>query len=296
MFDFTFNDLLTHLGATKNMRQNGCILVDMDEMSIRELEGQPFRMEGCGLIICTEGECFLNIDDKELRIAQGDLLLATPISRMIIHRSHAFSARGLFLRSGYLNRNTLPMLCSTSLLVHVMRHPVCKMESEQYAQALAMMQNIRSIALHDRESQFNNEAIHNGIAMFLYVIGDRLQQIIHLQETKISILNRREEYFFRFIDLLARYYKTSRRIDFYAERLCLTPKYLTTLVRVATGKSAKIWIDDFVISDAMFLLRHSDMSVQQIAADLNFPNQSFFGKFFKDHTGRTPSSFRLNKG
>lgn len=46
MFDFTFNDLLTHLGATKNMRQNGCILVDMDEVSIRELEGQPFRMEG----------------------------------------------------------------------------------------------------------------------------------------------------------------------------------------------------------------------------------------------------------
>ena len=295
MFDFTFDDLLTHLGATKNMQQNGCILVDMDETSIRELEGQPFRIDGCGWIICTEGECFLNIGEKELRIAPGDLLLATPISRMLIHRSHAFSARGLFLRMGYLNRNTLPMLCSTSLLIHVMRHPVCKMESEQYVQALAMMQNIRSIALYDRESQFNNEAIHNGIAMFLYVIGDRLQQVIHLQETKVSIVNRCEEYFFRFIELLAKHYKTSRRIDFYAERLCLTPKYLTVLVRTATGKTAKVWIDDFIISDAIFLLQHSDMSIQQIADDLNFPNQSFFGKFFKDHTGRAPSSFRLNK-
>lgn len=57
----------------------------------------------------------------------------------------------------------------------------------------------------------------------------------------------------------------------------------------------KKWIDDFVISDAMFLLRHSDMSVQQIAADLNFSNQSFFGKYFKEQTGYSPSNFRLNK-
>ena len=295
MLDFAFNDLLIHLGATKNMRQNGCILVDMDEMYIQSLIGRPFRMDGCCLIICTEGECILNIGEKVFCIAAGDLLLATPMSRMIIHRCHAFSARGLFLRAGYLNRNTLPMLCSTSLLIHVMRYPVCKMESEQYCQTLAMMQTIQWVASHNGDSEFNDEAIRNGITMFLYVIGNQLQRAVSLQEEKVSILNRREEYFFRFIDLLAKHYKSSRRIDFYAERLCLTPKYLTTLVRAATGKSAKKWIDDFIISDAMFLLRHSDMSVQQIATDLNFPSQSFFGKFFKDHTGYSPSNFRLDK-
>lgn len=130
--------------------------------------------------------------------------------------------------------------------------------------------------------------------MFLYVIGDSLQWAASSQDTKISVLSRREEYCFRFIDLLAKLPKISRRVDFYADKLCLTPKYLTTLIREATGKSAKDWIDDFIISNAQFLLRHSDMSIQQIASELNFPNQSFFGKFFKEHTGYAPSELRSN--
>ena len=180
MLDFTFDNLSVYLGATENMRQNRCIVADIDETSIQDLTGRPFRVDGCCLIICTEGECILNIGEKVFRIAAGDLLLATPMSRMIIHRCHAFSARGLFLRAGYLNRNTLPMLCSTSLLFHVMRYPVCKMESEQYCQTLAMMQTIQWVASHNGDSEFNDEAIRNGITMFLYVIGNQLQRAVSL--------------------------------------------------------------------------------------------------------------------
>lgn len=168
------------------------------------------------------------------------------------------------------------------------------MDSVQYDQVLAMMQNIYWVAANSKCSKLNDEAIHNGIAMFLYVIGDSLQWAASSQDTKISVLSRREEYCFRFIDLLAKLPKISRRVDFYADKLCLTPKYLTTLIREATGKSAKDWIDDFIISNAQFLLRHSDMSIQQIASELNFPNQSFFGKFFKEHTGYAPSELRSN--
>lgn len=230
-----------------------------------------------------------------MRIVSGNLFLAIPMLRIVIRQSHAFSAKGLFLCTGYLNRYMLPMLCSPSLLIHVTHYPVCNMDSEQYIQILTMMQNIHWVADNSKDAMFNNEIIiHNGIAMFLYAVGNSLQQSACSQDTKISIPSRQDGYCFRFFNLLANHPKISRHLGFYAEQLCLTPKYLTTLVRKATGKSAKGWIDDFIISNARFLLRHSDMTIQQIAFELNFPNQSFFGKFFKEHTGYAPSEYRYN--
>lgn len=295
MSDVTFRDLFALLGTTKNIRPDGCVLADIDQTAIRELAGQPFRLEAYSLILCTEGECVVNIGEKKYRITSGDMFFAIPMFRIIIRHDRAFSAKGLFLSTGYLNRYMLPMLCSPALLMHITRLPVYKMDPEQYTRILAMMQNIHWLADNSECSKFNDEAIHNGIAMFLYVIGDSLQRTASLQGAKVPAMSRKEEYCFRFIDLLAKHFDTSRRIDFYAEQLCLTPKYLTTLLRDMTGKSAKDWIDDFIISDAQFLLRHSDMSIQQIAFELNFPNQSFFGKFFKEHTGCSPSGFRLDK-
>lgn len=292
MIDITFRDLLENIGTAENIRRDGCVLADINETAIQTLTKRPFRLEAYSLILCTDGECVVNIGEKEYRIASGDMLLATPMFRVSVHDDCVFSAKGLFLCTGYLNQYMLPMLCSPSLLMHIVQHPVCKMDLEQYTQILAMMQNICWVATNSNCSKLNDEAIHNGIAMFLYVIGDSLQRAASLQETKSTTLSRRDEYCFRFIDLLAKLPKISRRVDFYADRLCLTPKYLTTLVREATGKSAKDWIDDFIISNAQFLLRHSDMSIQQIAFELNFPNQSFFGKFFKEHTGYSPSGFR----
>lgn len=293
MTDFTFNDLLMHFEAVENMRNSGCILTDMEEPTIRKFIGQSLRIDGFGLIICTKGECQLSIGKKEYRIEMGELLLATPMSRAIVHQCNNFSARGLFLHEGFqLIQNILPMLCSTSLLVHIMQNPVYKIEPEQFDQALSMMESIRWIITRKADSQLNHEAIRNGITMFLCVMGDCLQSSVLSQKIRIRTQDRSGECFFRFINLLAHHHKIGRGVNFYADQLCLTPKYLTTLVRTASGKSAKTWIDDFIISDAMFLLKHSDKSIQQIADALNFPNQSFFGKFFKEHTGCSPSNFR----
>lgn len=294
MIDITFRDLLQNFGTAENIRRDGCILADINETAIQVLTKRPFRLEAYSLILCTDGECVVNIGEKEYRIVSGDMLLATPMFRIRVHDDCVFSAKGLFLCTGYLNQYMLPMLCSPSLLMHIAQHPVCKMDSVQYDQVLAMMQNICWVATNSKCSKLNDEAVHNGIAMFLYVIGDSLQRTASSLDAKVSVPSRRDEYCFRFIDLLTKFPKISRRVDFYADKLCLTPKYLTTLVREATGKSAKDWIDDFIISNAQFLLRRSDMSIQQIASELNFPNQSFFGKFFKEHTGYAPSEYRSN--
>ena len=103
---------------------------------------------------------------------------------------------------------------------------------------------------------------------------------------------RREEFFERFMELLTQYHKQERSMGFYAERLHITPKYLSSVIKEVSGKSAAEWIDQYVILEAKALLRYSGLSIQEIAYELNFSTQSFFGKYFKHHTGISPSAYK----
>lgn len=99
----------------------------------------------------------------------------------------------------------------------------------------------------------------------------------------------------KFLDLLAEYHSSRRKVTFYAEKLGLTPKYLSGLVKDVTGKSAPEWIDDFVILEAKNMLRYSDMPIKAIVGRLNFPDPPTFHKFFKYHTGITPMQYRRSQ-
>ena len=98
--------------------------------------------------------------------------------------------------------------------------------------------------------------------------------------------------FERFLALVTEYHNTERGMAFYADKLFLTPKYLSKLVKQASGRSAPAWIDSFVILEAKNMLKYSDKTIKEIVYALNFPNQSVFYKFFKAHTGMTPSEYR----
>ena len=110
-----------------------------------------------------------------------------------------------------------------------------------------------------------------------------------------SARSRNDEYFNQFMSELTKHYMQERSVGFYAGQLHLTPKYLTTIIRKTSGRTAAEWIDDYVVLEAKNLLKYSTMSIQEIAYCLNFPNQSFFGKYFRSHTGMTPSAYRMSK-
>ena len=103
---------------------------------------------------------------------------------------------------------------------------------------------------------------------------------------------RGNQLFERFIALVTEYHSSERGMAFYADKLCLTPKYLSKMIKQATGRSAPDWIDAFVILEAKNMLKYSDKSIKEIVYALHFPNQSVFYKYFKAHTGLTPSEYR----
>lgn len=98
--------------------------------------------------------------------------------------------------------------------------------------------------------------------------------------------------FRKFLRLLAEYHTRERSVGFYAGKLLLSPKYLSKLVKAASGRSAPEWIDAYVILTAKDYLKHSDLSIKQIVYQLHFTDQPAFTKYFKSHTGMTPAQFR----
>jgi len=104
--------------------------------------------------------------------------------------------------------------------------------------------------------------------------------------------SREEENFHRFMKLIREHFRQERKITFYAQEMCLSPKYLSSMIRRFSGKSPSQWIDECVIAEAKNLLKFSDKNIQEIAFELHFPTQSFFGRFFKHHTGCSPRTFK----
>jgi len=118
-------------------------------------------------------------------------------------------------------------------------------------------------------------------------------RLFHQQADNLAATRSREQTIFdRFIQLVNQHCREQHQINYYADRMCLTERYLGTVIRQASGTTAKDWIDRALITQAKVLLRHSDHSVLQISEELNFPNPAFFSKYFKRLMGMTPLEYR----
>ncbi|GAY29767.1 AraC family transcriptional regulator, partial [Prevotella sp. MGM2] len=98
--------------------------------------------------------------------------------------------------------------------------------------------------------------------------------------------------FDKFIHLLSDNFRSERNVSWYSDQLCLTPKYLSEVVKNVSGRTAGQWIANFVVMEIKQLLANTSLSVKEIAVRLNFSNQSFLGKYFKNATGFSPSDYR----
>ena len=132
------------------------------------------------------------------------------------------------------------------------------------------------------------QIVQNVLRAILY----KLMEIYNPDDLAHRKRSRNEDIFFEFAHLVERDFKISRTVQHYADLLCITPKHLTTVVKSVSKQTAGDWISNHVVVAAKVQLHSSEKSIQEIAMELNFPNQSFFGKYFKKHTGMSPQAYR----
>lgn len=145
---------------------------------------------------------------------------------------------------------------------------------------------------HTCEENHSPQVTLQLISTFLWYIDHIWNK--HENESR-NALSHEQRLFTDFIQLVSQYAPSQHNLDFYAKRLCLSPRYMSTLVKQVSGKAAKQWIDDAIITRIKVALRHSDKTVSEIADEMCFPNPSFFCKYFKRLTGMTTQAYRAGR-
>lgn len=143
------------------------------------------------------------------------------------------------------------------------------------------------------DSEYRMETVNSLLSSLFYYIAGVWKK--HMAENNVITQGqsaRGRMVFEQFIRLVGEHHVRYRNVGFYADKLCLTPKYLSKLIKTASGRSAPEWIDSYVVMEAKNLLKYSNITIKEIVYRLNFPNQSVFYKFFKARTGMTPSEYR----
>lgn len=146
--------------------------------------------------------------------------------------------------------------------------------------------------IHEKSTE-NDVHTSEIVRSLIYIILNEIDAIHHIQDiNKPASTNRESVILSQFKRLLAKNFIQKRQVSFYAGKLHLTPKYFSTLIKQASGKTAGEWINEMLLLEAKVRLQNPESTIAQIAYDLNFSDPSHFGKFFKKHTGKSPIQFR----
>ena len=291
---FTLNELITMAGGEKRPGIMGeCIAAN--STSEMEIFRFPSRLNALIIGVGTEGETSLTSNLQEFRLKKDSLFIFSPKHILQVQSNNRFKAHLIVIAPDFLKRINIDTKRMMPLFLQFGSLP-CMELTHAESQSLRSFISMVEQELKGSETDFSSEIIGGLIAATIYKVGDILTHYLtEHPEVDSPIHNRAEEYFRQFTELLGEHYKHERSVGFYARQLCITPKYLTTLIKRISGKSVSEWIDNYVILEAKTLIKYSNMSVQEIAYYLNFPNQSFFGSYFKRNAGMSPSQYKAKK-
>lgn len=291
---FTLNELITMAGGEKRPGIMGeCIAAN--SASEMEIFRFPSRLNALIIGVGTDGETSLTSNLQEFRLKKDSLFIFSPKHILQVQSNNRFKAHLIVIAPDFLKRINIDTKRMMPLFLQFGSLP-CMELTHAESQSLRSFISMVEQELKGSETDFSSEIIGGLIAATIYKVGDILTHYLtEHPEVDSPIHNRAEEYFRQFTELLGEHYKHERSVGFYARQLCITPKYLTTLIKRISGKSVSEWIDNYVILEAKTLLKYSNMSVQEIAYYLNFPNQSFFGSYFKRNAGMSPSQYKAKK-
>lgn len=253
------------------------------------LYDHPHRLTQGIFVFCVSGECTFHFNVAEYKVKAHDFIMIPPGSILQFqNRSATYRSYVILFSSAFLNSVDL-VRGSFFFSTVATEHPVLPLDERD----AVLLKDYCSLLqrIYERIHPEMEPAIvrHMLISLF-YSVSAICRRRYKMKEA--TQFNRLEETYHRLGKLIMEHYKTERKVKFYADKLCLSPRYLSFLVKKVSGRLVSDLIDRAVILDAQLQLKSSDRTVQQIADDLNFANPSFFSKFFKRHTGLTPRQYR----
>ncbi len=287
---FTLAELIDLAGEQRQGLMRECITASSD--SQMQVFRFPCRIDAFIIGVGTEGETSVSFNLHEFRLKKDSMFIFTPKNILQVNSQQYFKADVIAISPDFMRRINIDIKNMMPLFLKFVENPTLALTPEESRSMRGMIAQIER-ETRGPETHFSFDIVSVLIAATIYKVGDIMYHYLaEHPEGQNNSHNRAEEYFKQFTHLLGEHFREERSVGFYARQLCITPKYLTTLIKRISGQSVSEWIDNYVILEAKTLLKYSTMSIQEIAYYLNFPNQSFFGSYFKRNTGMSPSQYK----
>ena len=287
---FTLAELIDLAGEQRQGLMRECITASSD--SQMQVFRFPCRIDAFIIGVGTEGETSVSFNLHEFKLKKDSIFIFTPKNVLQVNSQQYFKADVIAISPDFMRRINIDIKNMMPLFLKFLENPALTLTPEESRSMRGMIAQIER-ETRGPETHFSFDIVSGLIAATIYKVGDIMYHYLaEHPEGQNNSHNRAEEYFKQFTHLLGEHFREERSVGFYARQLCITPKYLTTLIKRISGQSVSEWIDNYVILEAKTLLKYSTMSIQEIAYYLNFPNQSFFGSYFKRNTGMSPSQYK----
>lgn len=257
----------------------------------------PFYSDFCFCGLCTSGSADIEVFSVHKTIKRGDLVVLFPNQLVSSNKRSEDFTMTYFCVSTQFFRDIVSGICRmTADFFFFMRvNFVYSTTEEQILDFITYCETMRRKAANNPASIYNRESVMCWLRIIFWELFVNYKESERKVEHKISY-NRQDELALNFFNLLAENYKHKRDVAFYADKMCISPKYLTMSVKEACGKSAKEIIIEYTLLEIKALLRDPSLDIKDIVTRTNFPSQSIMSRFFRKHEGQSPTEYRLKIG
>ncbi|MBR0047155.1 MAG: AraC family transcriptional regulator [Bacteroidaceae bacterium] len=288
------------------MKEEKVTIMELEggEVNILNAEYGSVILNKTGLFLCKEGEVKLTIDGKEYTLSKHSLIVYFSYSELHII-SHSPNLRGTVIGA---NLETIqPMLYNVTnfnALFVIKQVPLQVVSEQQYSALCQYITLLKSVTKKEQMESMNQaeqrnkpvlEIARKQAELLSYALMLEVLQCYANVAQSPENLSRKDEVLQKFVSTLYRHYRKEHEVSYYADRQFLTTRYFSTIIKERSGKSPSLWIATALLVDARNMLKNTNMTIKEISDQLYFPNQSYFGKWFKNLTTLSPLDYRKGK-
>ncbi len=294
MREFNFDNISNREWVGYN---DGDLVIVKNFPSLKEANFKEISVDMILMIFCLKGEASVQINTKNWKLLKNDVLMCTPnvfiddywLSDDFDGKVIGFSTKAVD-SSVYISKNVWQNL------YHVHQNPIVHLRNKDI-QTLSLYYRIAAEKLSSPDNVYYKEIMHSLLHCLIYeflIITDRY--LDRQQEFQGSNVKQQDIIFKRFVSLLVKEKGMIRSVSEAAERLNVSSKYLSSIIKNSSGKNALNIIHHYTVQEIIKRLKYTDKTIQEISNDMNFPSLSFFGKFFKQQMGISPKRYRKQGG
>ena len=286
--EITFQTLAENEDIQIGYSDNDIVVVD----SIQQFtEVNTAHVSMNAIVICTDGKVQAQMNGIQMELHKNQVAIVPQnVTVTDVMISPDFNLKAMFLTNRILQSFLREKMNIWNDMMYIHRHYVVTMDEDEILFYTHFYEMLTLAIAKGKENPLHTDVIQSLLrSAILALCGAMKQKLSLITEHHVKTS---DNHFQRFLDLLHSSEIKRRTVEAYASELCISPKYLTAVCKKSSGKTANEWITEQVLEDIRYYLRQTDLSIKQICDKLAFPNPSFFGKYVKDHFGKTPLEFR----